>query len=133
MKILLNYVEGIPEDPLGPTNETNWIEKSSDGGATQEEIGNLLLNFKIEMMSSISSKIDVLRAKQKQAVEDLTLDVFCPRCRKNHPLKECPLDKVEVCQLCELNHDTKEFPSLPQVKTVLQESNPNMEPAYLFA
>ena len=69
-------------------------------------------------MSSISSKIDVLREKQKQAVEDLTLGIFFPNCRKNQPQKECPLDKVEVCQLCELNHDTKEFHSLPQVKAV---------------
>ena len=97
----------------------NRTQKSSNGGATREEIGNLLENFKTEMMSSISSKIDVLRAKQKQVVEDLTLCVFYPKFRKKHPLKECPLDKVEVCQLCELNHDTKEIPSLPQVKAVL--------------
>ena len=67
------------------------------------------------MMSSISLEIDVLKAKQKQAVEDLTLGVFCPRCRKNHLLKEFLLDKAEVCQLCELNHNVKECPSLPQV------------------
>ena len=53
-------------------------QKSSNGGATQAEIGNLLKNFKTEMMSPISSEIDVLRAKQKQAVEDLTLGVFYP-------------------------------------------------------
>ena len=82
-------------------------------------MGNLLKNFKTEMMSSISSEIDVLREKQKQAVEDLTLGIFYPKFRKNHPLKECPLNKVEVCQLCELNHDTKEFPSLPQMKVVM--------------
>ena len=70
-------------------------------------------------MSSISLEIDGLRAKQKQAVEDLTLGIFYTKCRKNHPLKECPLNKVEVCQLCELNHDTKEFPSLPQLKVIL--------------
>ena len=46
------------------------------------------------MMSSISSEIDVLRAKKKQAVEDLTLGIFYPKCRKNHPLKDFPLDKV---------------------------------------
>ena len=85
----------------------NRMQNSSNGGATHVEIGNLLENFKTKMMSSISLKIDVLRAKQKQAVEDLTLGVFYPKCRKNHPLKECPLNKVEVCQLCELNHDTK--------------------------
>ena len=40
---------------------------------------------------------------------------------------------VELCQLCELNHDTKEFPSLPQVKTVLKESTPDVEPTYFIA
>ena len=94
-------------------------QNSFNGGATHGEIGNLLENFKTEMMTSISSEIDVLRENQKQVVEDLTLGVFFPRCRKNHPLKEFPLDKVEVCQLCEMNHDTKECPSLPQVKAVL--------------
>ena len=73
------------------------MQNSSNGGASHAEIGNLLENFKTEMMSSISSKIDVLRVKQKQAIEDLTLGVFYPRCRKNHSLKEFPLDKVEVC------------------------------------
>ena len=38
-------------------------QKSSNGGATYAEIGNLLKNFKTEMMSSISSEIDVLREK----------------------------------------------------------------------
>ena len=73
------------------------------------------------MMSSISSEIDVLREKQKQVEEDISLGIFCPKCRKKHLLKECALDKVEVCHLCEMNHDTKELPSLPQVKAVLQE------------
>ena len=85
------------------------------------------------MMSSISLEMDVLRAKQRQAVKDLKLGVFYPRCRKKHPLKECPLDKVEVCQLCELNHDTKECPSLPQVKAVLQASTLDVERAYFIA
>ena len=52
--------------------------KSSNGGATCAEIGNLLENFKTKMMSSISSEIDVLKEKQKQAVEDLALGVFFP-------------------------------------------------------
>ena len=40
-------------------------QKSSNGGATHAEIGNLLENFKTEIMSSISSEIDVLRANKK--------------------------------------------------------------------
>ena len=84
-------------------------------------------------MSSIFSEMEVLREKQRKVVEDLTLGVFSPRCRKKNPLKECPLDKVEACQLCELNHDTKECPSLPQVKVVLQESTSDVEQAYFIS
>ena len=38
-------------------------QKSSTGGATHAEIGNLLEKFKTGMMRSISSEIDVLREK----------------------------------------------------------------------
>ena len=41
----------------------NRTKNSSNGGATWVEIGNLLENFKTEMMTSISSEIDVLREK----------------------------------------------------------------------
>ena len=74
------------------------------------------------MMSSISSQLDVMRETKKQAVEDMVLGVFFPKCRKRHPLREFLLDKVEVCRLCNLDHDTKYFPSLPKVKEVFQES-----------
>ena len=74
------------------------------------------------MMSSISSQLDAMREKQKQVVEYLVLGVFYPKCGKNHSLKECPLDKVEVCGLCELDHDTKYCPSLPKSKAVFQAS-----------
>ena len=84
-------------------------------------------------MSSISSEIDVMREKKKQVVEDLTLGVFFPKCRKKHLLNEFPLDKVEVCQLCELNHGTKECPSLHEVKAVMHASTPYVEPVYFIA
>ena len=74
------------------------------------------------MMSSISSQLDVMRENKKQAVEDMVLGVFFPKCRKMHPLREFLLDKVEVCCLCDLDHDSKYFPSLPKVKEVFQES-----------
>ena len=97
-------------------------QKSSGGGATWSEIGNLLDNFKTVMMSSISSKLDVMRAKQKHVAEDIVLGVFFPKCRKKHLPRECPLDKVEVCGLCELEHNIKDFPSLPKAKAVFQAS-----------
>ena len=43
-------------------------QKSASGGATRAEIGNLLENFKTNMMSSIYSQFDIMREKHKQAV-----------------------------------------------------------------
>jgi len=51
------------------------------------------------------------------------LSIFCPKCRKKHALRECPLDllTVETCVICAENHDTKECPSILGVKVVYQE------------
>ena len=68
-----NNYKGLDRDVFSRT------QKSFDGGATQEEIGNLIEKFKTKMMRSISSEMDVLRENQRQAVEDLTLNVLCPR------------------------------------------------------
>ena len=62
------------------------------------------------MINSISSQLDVMREKKKQLAKDLVLGVFFPKCRKKHPLRECPLDKVEVCGLFDLEHETKYCP-----------------------
>ena len=48
--------------------------------------------------------------------EDLVLGVLFPKFTKKHPVREFPLDKVEVCGLCELENDTKGFPSCPKSK-----------------
>ena len=98
----------------------SWEQKSHGGGASREKIGNILYNFKTDMMSYISSQQDFMREKHKQVVGDLVLGVFFPKCRKKHPLKEFPLDKVEVCGLCEFEHDTKDCPSLPKSKAIFQ-------------
>ena len=52
-----NCDKGLDQDVF------NRTKKSSNRGATWVEIGNILENFKNEMMSSVSSKIDVLREK----------------------------------------------------------------------
>ena len=41
------------------------VQKSSSGGATRVEIGNLLEGFKNEMLSSFSSQIDTLQIQKK--------------------------------------------------------------------
>ena len=85
------------------------------------------------MMSSISSQLYVMREKQKQVAEDMVLGLFFPKCRNKHPLREFPLDKVEVCGLCDLDHNTKDCPSLQKVKEIFQESSVDVEKAYFIS
>ena len=112
------YSRGITKSGKSPRDLVSRITKPS-GGVTRTEIGNMLDNFKTDILSSFSSQLDTFQAKKKKEA-DLTLTVFCSRCRKKHPLRECPLDNIEICGICEQNHDTKSCPSLPELKTVSQ-------------
>jgi undecaprenyl pyrophosphate synthase len=116
------------------TRDTTFsrVQKSANGGETREEIGNLLEDFKTEMINSFASQIDTLQVKQKQAESDQALSIFCLKCRKKHPLRECPLNNVQVCLICELDHATDQCPSLPGVKASMKVTNEEAEAVYLI-
>jgi hypothetical protein len=116
------------------TKDTTFsrVHKSTNGGATREEIGNLLESFKTKMINSFSSQMDTLQVKQKQAEPEQVLCIFCPKCRKKHPPRECPLNSVQVCLICELDHATDQCPSLPGVKASMKETSEEAEAAYLI-
>ena len=80
----------------------------------------MLDEFKSEIFGSLSEKIDTLKLKNKKKVESDALAIFCPKCRKKHALRECPLDVkvVETCVICSEKHETKNCPSLPGLKAV---------------
>ena len=84
--------------------------KSVGGGVTRTELGNLLENFKIDILGTLSSQIDSMNIKKK--FEDEALTIFCSRCKKRHPLKICPLNFVSLCGLCVEYHETDNCPSL---------------------
>jgi hypothetical protein len=54
--------------------------------------------------------------KKKWEEEEVALAIFFLKCRKRHPLKECPLDQIEICGICEEEHSTSKCPSLPWFK-----------------
>jgi hypothetical protein len=43
---------------------------------------------------------------------------FVPNVERKHPWKECPLDNIEICGICEESHATKDCPSLPGIKEI---------------
>jgi hypothetical protein len=105
----------------------------TSGGVTRAEVGNLLENFKTDILSTLTTQLDVLQAKQKQAEAEQSLAIFFHRCRKKHGLRECPLDVVRVCAICAKDHATEQCPSLPGLKVVFKEAEEETKPVYLMA
>ena len=54
----------------------------------------------------------------KKKFEDEALTIFCSRCKKRHPLKNCPLNVVSLCGLCAEDHETDNCPSLPGLQAI---------------
>jgi len=83
---------------------------------TRAKIGSLLENFKIDLLSTSGTQVDLLKAKKKQQEEKQTMSVFCLKCRKKHLLRECPLESIHVCGLCIENHITDDCPTLKELQ-----------------
>jgi hypothetical protein len=90
--------------------------KLAGGGVTRIELGNLLENFKTDILGTLSSQIDSMNIKKK--FEDEALTIFCSRCKKRHPLKNCPLNVVSLCGLCVEEHETDSYPALPRLQAI---------------
>ena len=117
---------------LAERDMTTRDNKISGGGITHAEIGNLLEDFKIDILGTLTTQLDIMQAKQKQVEAKQNLVIFCPRCRKKHSHKECPLDMVQTCTLCTKDHATESCPSLPSLKAVYKEVEEDTEPVYLL-
>jgi len=54
----------------------------------------------------------------KKKFEDEALTIFCSRCKKRNPLKNCPLNVVSLCGLCVEEHEMDSFPTLPGLQAI---------------
>ena len=54
----------------------------------------------------------------KKRFEDEALTIFCSRCKKRHPLKNCPLNVVSLCGLCVEEHETDNYPALSGLQAI---------------
>ena len=73
------------------------VSKSASGSVTRVELGNLLEIFKIDLLSTLSSQFDTLKAKKKKEEQEPILSIFFSKCRNKHPLRDCPLDSIQIC------------------------------------
>jgi hypothetical protein len=92
----------------GKRTTSSKATKSATTSVTRAEIGNLLEEFKIDLLSTLGTQIDTLKENKRQEEQDQLMAVFCPECRMKHALRECPLknfQNVQVCAFCTKNHD----------------------------
>ena len=71
----------------------------SSGGVTIVEIGNLLENFKADILGANSSQLDSLQEKKRRDEEQAIMSICCPRCRTKNPQRECPLNNIYVSHI----------------------------------
>jgi hypothetical protein len=76
-------------DPIGGS------KKPVPEGVTRIELEDLLEKFKKYILNTISIQLDTMKIKKKQEEENATLAIFCTRCRKKHPEKECPINLLK--------------------------------------
>jgi len=95
---------------------------------------NKMDNMKIEIMNTVSKQIDSLKFQQKLVEEQESLSIFCPKCRRNHFLRECPLDIKETnkCVICTENHATEKCPSIPGLQAILEGGQPEVQSLHVM-
>jgi hypothetical protein len=87
------YSRGQAKTSKTPRDSFSRNTRQRSGTVTRIELGNLLDNFKTNILSTISNQLNTLKLKKKQE-EEIVLEIFCPRCRKKNGEKECPLNVI---------------------------------------
>ena len=93
---------------------------SSSNSSIKGEIGNMLEDFKSEMLQTFALQMDTMNIKRKEEEVDRALTIFCPRCTRRHPRNECPLKYIEIFSVYEENHSEEKCHYLLRLKTVYQ-------------
>eukprot|EP00253_Pinus_taeda_P011392 PITA_11392 len=56
--------------------------------------------------------------------------IFCPKCRKKHASKDCPLENIQVCAFCTEHHDMFNCPKVKVLQNCNMAANAEMENMY---
>ena len=107
--LCVNISRGKSKTVKGPRDPSfAKVNKSTTGSMSRVEIGNMLDEFKTDILGSLSEHINTLKLQNKQKVETDALAIFYPKCKKKHALREFHLDAkiIETCVISLENHET---------------------------
>ena len=93
-------------------------QKPASTTITRVELGNLLEDFKTDILNTIGNQLDTMKHKKKQEDERATMEISCPRSRQKHMEREFPINSIEGHGICALEHATGKCPSLPGLQTI---------------
>ena len=82
------------------------------------ELGNLLENFKTNILGAMGSQLDALQGKKRKEEECAAMSILCPRCRTKHPQRELPLNNISVSHICMDEHPIDNFPLFPGLQAI---------------
>lgn len=94
------------------------VSAYSSNTSIKGETGNMLEDFKWEMLQTLAPQMETMHTKIKQEEAERALAIFCPRCTRRHPMNEIPLNLIEIFSICEENHSTDKCLSLRRLKVV---------------
>lgn len=115
---------------IGKITISSKATKFASASVTRAEIGNLLEEIKTDLLSTLGTQIDTLKAKKRQEDEDQIMAIFCPKFQKKHALKYCPLENIQVCAFCTENHDIFNCSKVKVLQNCNMAANADMENAY---
>ena len=117
---------------IGKRTISSKATKSASASVTRAEIGNLLEEFKTDLLSTLGTQIDTLKAKKRQEEEDQMMAIFCPNWQKKHALKDYPLENIQVCSFCTENHDIFHYSKVKILQNCNVVANTDMENVYFM-
>lgn len=106
------------------------INKSDSIHVTRVELRNLLESFETNILGTLSLQLDTNRRKKKQDEEEAILAIYFSKCRKRLPLREFPLNSVNICGRCIANHKTENHPSFPKLQAIFKGGNGEVETSF---
>ena len=94
------------------------ISPSSSNTSIKGEIGNMMEDFKSEMLQMLALHMDTMHIRRKQEESEIALAILYPIRTKRHLRNEFPFNSIEIFSVCEENHSINKCPSLHGPKVV---------------